>query len=92
MKNIVRELEAKGIIPQGKYDAAFKKDEMPEVSLLKLNGKFGLCTSKATCVIPPIFNKIEKDESGNYVCYGVTDGKVFCKIYDAELNPIEVKM
>lgn len=93
MENLVTKLEAEGIIPKGKYIAVFRDCDIPNTFTLKAKDKkIGLYNSNSNIMISPKYFKIEKDEEGNYLCYGVTNGGlVFCERYDDKLNPSDFK-
>ena len=92
MRNLVRELEAEGVIPRGRFVAVCKESELGNVHIVKAADKrLGMCTIKPLRMVLPEFVKIQKDSNGNYVCIGMKDNKYFVKVYDKELLPVELK-
>lgn len=85
-KNMVKELEAKGIIPVGKYFAAVISKSLDIIVVITDVGKFGLLTIDGKRSVNPQFDSVIKDDFGNYVCSKRVNKETYREVYDKNLN------
>ena len=86
-ENIVKQLEAEGVIPKGKYFAAFEVKETASVVVVTADGKIGLLHTEAGFrSLPAKFEKIKPNSDGTFTCYGKDN---YSETYDSQLNRIK---
>ena len=76
MKNIVVELEEQGILPKGRYTEAYQGKKQDTYVVRTKDLKWGI-VSKDRKLLTNVSGKIQKDESENFLCAGLSGVEVF---------------